>query len=385
MKIGLLWARYGPYHLARLKGAVRAARERGYSIQGLELASSDDIYEWERVQLDGAGVTTIFPGQSYESIPVSTMRNAVGRALEEAGCDVVAVNGWSVPEARVGIEWRRSGPGRRAVLMSETKRDDSRRRWWKEWPKSRVVRRCDTALVGGRMQADYLADLGFKRERVFFGYDVVNNDYFETGADAARAEAKALRRRYQLPEYYFLACTRFLPRKNVDGLLQAYRLYRDAVGNAAWALVILGSGEEGERLRRIERELALNNVFWPGFVQYEDLPVYYGLASAFVHPAKSEPWGLVVNEAAASGLPLLVSRTAGARYELVGENENGGLFAPSDPADMARAMSKLTNASEQDRERMAAASRRIVAEWSPRRFGEQLCAAAELAVSLPTR
>ena len=49
----------------------------------------------------------------------------------------------------------------------------------------------------------------------------------------------------------------------------------------------------------------------PGFLQSEELVRYYAFASAFVHASISEPWGLVVNEAAACGLPLLVSDRAG--------------------------------------------------------------------------
>ena len=90
--------------------------------------------------------------------------------------------------------------------------------------------------------------------------------------------------------------------------------------------MVLGSGVEETYLRRLAVEIRLKGVVWPGFVQYDMLPVYYGLASAFVHPAKSEPWGLVVNEAAASGLPLLVSRTVGAQYELVEDGRNGYLL-----------------------------------------------------------
>lgn len=385
MRIGLLWARYGPYHFARLNGAASVAGQRGFDVQGFELASNDDIYEWEHVQPDGAGVTTIFPGRSYETIPAREIRGAVGRTLDDSDCDVVAVNGWSVPEARAGIEWAQSRRSRRAVLMSETKRDDSRRRWWKEWLKRRIVARCDAALVGGRKQAEYLIELGFARERVFLGYDTVDNAYFEAGADAARKDADSLRRRYELPGRYFVVCTRFLPRKNVDGLLRAYRSYRQVHREDAWHLVILGSGEESGRLRRLKDQLGLQGVSWPGFVQYKDLPVYYGLASAFIHPAKSEPWGLVVNEAAASGLPLLVSRTVGARYELVADNDNGYLFDPYDPEDMARAMGAVTRSSQGERERMAAVSRKTVRQWSPHRFGAQLCTAAELAFSLPDR
>src|SRR5262249_7670950 len=153
--------------------------------------------------------------------------------------------------------------------------------------------------------------------------------YFQQGAERARARAGEIRQQLGLPRNYFFACTRFLPRKNIDGLLFAYAAYR-ARCRAPWGLVVAGSGMESLRLRDIERSLGLAGWRWPGFLQYDQLPLYYGLAGAFIHPGKAEPWGLVLNEAAASGLPLLVSHTVGAGYELLRSGENGFHFDPFD-------------------------------------------------------
>jgi glycosyltransferase involved in cell wall biosynthesis len=143
-------------------------------------------------------------------------------------------------------------------------------------------------------------------------------------------------------------------------------------------LVVAGSGPELSRLRSLERELALDDVKWPGFLQYEQLPLYYGLASAFVHPAKSEPWGLVVNEAAASGLPLIVSDRAGARYELLKQGENGLLFDPFDSNSICQSLLRITECPRAAREKMAYNSSAIAKDWGPSRFGRELLAAARL-------
>ena len=186
------------------------------------------------------------------------------------------------------------------------------------------------------MQADYLVSLGMPRDRIEFGYDVVDNDYFAQGAAAARADAMRLRARLGLPERYFFACVRFIiKRKNIDNLLRAYAVYRRQSPSAPWGLVIAGSGEEKSSYDALVRDLSIEGVAWPGFIQYGALPLYYGLAGAFVHPAYAEPWGLVVNEALASGLPVIVSRTVGARYELVSDGQNGFSFDPSAPDQLA--------------------------------------------------
>ena len=242
-------------------------------MQGLEVAGDDKTYKWDVITSCREGRTTIFPDHAYETLPGRALRKGVQRILDGHGYDVVAVNGWSAPEARAALAWRRGSSGRRAVLMSETRRNDTRRWWWREAVKHRILRDCDAALVGGGVHADYLSELGIGQERIFTGYDAVDNDYFERKAVLAQRQRGAFRQRYGLPNHYFLACTRFLPRKNVDALLRGYDRYRRLSGSLAWGLVVLGDGAEAGRLRQVEEDLKLRGVIWPGFVQYDVLPI----------------------------------------------------------------------------------------------------------------
>jgi glycosyltransferase involved in cell wall biosynthesis len=346
---------------------------------GVEVASSDRQYAWDKVKgAEGFHRPTVFPEANYHDLSARQIYEGVFRTLDRIDPTAVATNGWSVAEAQAGLMWCRRRK-RRCVVMSETKADDSpRRHAWREFVKRLVVHRFDAALVGGRQQADYLAALDYPRDRVYLGYDVVDNSFFASCAARTRSDQGNLRSAYGLPAEYFFACSRFLPRKNIDGLLRAYAVYRARGPKPLWGLVIAGSGEEESRLRALERELGLEGVVWPGFVQYSELPVHFGLAGAFIHPAKSEPWGLVVNEAAASGVPLLVSRTVGAAYELVQEGKTGFLFDPTDPQDIAQTLLGAARRTIQQRQTMGSTAQQTAFQWGPDRFGAGLLAAAEL-------
>jgi glycosyltransferase involved in cell wall biosynthesis len=113
-------------------------------------------------------------------------------------------------------------------------------------------------------------------------------------------------------------------------------------------------------------------VYWPGFLDYDSLPSAYQRAGAFVHPARREAWGLVVNEAAAAGLPLIVGRRVGAAAELIREGENGFLVDPDDTAAFADVLLGVATASHSERAAMGAASRRIVSDFGVERFGQGL-------------
>ena len=117
--------------------------------------------------------------------------------------------------------------------------------------------------------------MDFPRERIWTGYDVVDNQAFADGAAAARSQADSLRRRLGLPERYFLFVGRFAPEKNLPRLLEAYARYRTAAGHQAWGLVLVGGGPLETELRVRAQEL--RDVVFAGFQQGDAVSAYYGL------------------------------------------------------------------------------------------------------------
>ena len=119
-----------------------------------------------------------------------------------------------------------------------------------------------------------------------------------------------------------------------------------------------------------------------GFQQYPVLPVFYGLANAFILGSTSEQWGLVVNEAMASGLPVLISKQCGCAVDLVHYNRNGFTFDPYKWEELAGFMIKL-GSGECDLNAMGKASRQIIEDWGKAHFAENLLKAAKVALSTP--
>jgi len=145
-------------------------------------------------------------------------------------------------------------------------------------------------------------------------------------------------------------------------------------------LVLLGDGpEKSEVAEAIEAHDVADSVHLPGFEPYNRLPSYYGLAGAFVHASTREEWGLVVNEAMASGLPVLVSEQCGCAPNLVTEGENGYTFDPYDVPALAEYLRKFAQSPE-DRQKMGEESAERIKDYAPAAFGSGLHHAAEAAV-----
>jgi glycosyltransferase involved in cell wall biosynthesis len=229
----------------------------------------------------------------------------------------------------------------------------------------------DAAFVGGSVHRDYLKKLGMPEHRIWQPYDVVDNEHFAEIADEARVNPERWRRELDLPKHYFLYVGRFSPEKNLLGLLRAYALYSEKC-DAAWPLVMVGDGPQRSELERVVSSAGHDRVFLRPFQQIRTLPIYYALASCFILASTVDPWGLVVNEAMACGLPVLVSRLCGAGFDLIEEGQNGFRFDPNEAGTLAELLARMSSLENSERERMSAHSRRIVAGFTPEVWAKQL-------------
>jgi glycosyltransferase involved in cell wall biosynthesis len=211
--------------------------------------------------------------------------------------------------------------------------------------------------------------------------------------------------------------------------LAADRTAGNADGPVTWAV---GEGPQGQAEPRLcETGLSQNckpntensvesdrgAVYFYGFRQIEENPVFYALAEAFILPSLKEEWGLVVNEAMAAGLPVIVSHTAGCAEDLVPtsgsmehgarsmesgvgadtencrlktensleQRSNGFVFDPKSSDALSEALRRIAVAGERlevkgnDLEEIGQRSREIVAKFSCENFARQALRAAEAA------
>ena len=392
--VAVVFHHIGPYHHARLNAAADRLAVTGieWSAKGHdEWGAPDSVARYQKISL--------FPEATDDYPQKSDLRRAFWSALEQTNPDIVAVNGWNNFGSLITSDCcvRHRIP---MIVMSESARQDEPRTWWKEMIKRRIVDLYSAALVGGKRHVEYLVELGMPRDRIFTGYDVVDNAYFARRAFEIRnsdpSQTDETREKRGLPENYFLASARFIEKKNLPRLIRAYAEYRDrssafakatadrevSGGNAPWDLVLLGDGPLRETLNSQLSTLNLHShVHLPGFKSYDELPVYYAFAKAFVHASTTEQWGLVVNEAVASGLPVIVSDRCGCVPELV--NGNGFTFDPFGEHQLAELLLRLALLRDDERKSLGDASCRIAANFASERFGEGLEQAAQLALGHP--
>ncbi len=387
--IAVLFDSFGPYHLGRIEGC------RGKcEVVGIAGGGSSADYAWVHESPERVGLRVVNLGGPAGALTKREFRMRLRVILEAAEVEVVAVPGWADRLALEAMRWALER-GKPVVMMSETSGLDRPSGGWKGWVRRRVIGLCGSALVGGTPHRAYICEQGMRADSVFLGYDAVGNGYYAEESGRWRAlDGERMR--------YFLASNRFIEKKNLFRLLEAQAGYAAEAGKgggSGWPLVLLGDGElKGELLVHAERlgltvvfrapweggdrEAGARTVYFPGFRQIGELPRFYAHAGAFVHASTKEQWGLVVNEAMACGLPVVVSERCGCAPDLVVNGETGYAFDPLDVDALKGLLGKVAGMSEEERAAMGAAGRKRIAEWGPERFGEGLAGAAEKALAV---
>jgi glycosyltransferase involved in cell wall biosynthesis len=269
----------------------------------------------------------------------------VEAALSAFEPHALLVSSWHIPAYRRAAR-RRKGQTLRVLCMDN--------QWWAT-PKQ-VLGVASSPFVPGERSADFARRLGFPDERIIRGIYSCDHPRFDAVAAARSGEAPT-------PAFVFVG--RLVVEKGIDILADAYRRYRQ-LATEPWPLLVGGVGPESGRLADIP------GVDLLGFVQPADLPDLLSRAGCLVLPSRFEPWGVVVHEATAAGLPVVCTSVCGAASRLVLDGYNGAVVSPADAEALARAMVRISGSDDAARRAMSAASASLARQFTPDRWARHL-------------
>jgi 1,2-diacylglycerol 3-alpha-glucosyltransferase len=367
MHIAIIWQRFLPYHSARIRHLNKRLGELGFRLTAIEVASQDETYRFPEKRYNSPlKHICCFPGESYHSHTAKEVYQKVFELLKDVKPDIVFAPAIAFPEGIAAVAHRLKY-GARVVIMDDAWEHTDRKGSITQLIKRLIYRNADAALVPAPSHLSYYMRIGFPKERVFFGLDVVDNAYYAKQAAVMHSE-ESVENALNLRHNLFLFVGRILPRKGLETLLEAYRNYREGAEGEIWDLVIVGTGSSLNALRSQFNKVG--GICFAGAQFGDDLCKYYGLASVLIVPSDSDPWGLVVNEGMSSGLPVIVSKGCGAAKTLVADAENGWTFSPGNAEELSQLMLRVSSLSDDALKRMGQKSQTIIAEWSLDRFAD---------------
>lgn len=234
-----------------------------------------------------------------------------------------------------------------------------------------IARRAAAILVVGKASRMFWEAYGACAAQIFEAPFAVDNDWFAAESQLQQAKAQEFRQQLNWEgKTVFLYVGRLIKRKNVDLLVGALR---DSEQTQA-SLLVVGDGDERDALKALAGEDP--RIKFAGSASQPELAFYYALADVLVLPSRTEPWGLVINEAMACGLAVIAHWQCGAAVDLVNTN-NGVLLRSFSIAELKSVINKLSTERE-TLQAMQKCSRIKIAPWSFTNTAQAIRQAVEL-------
>jgi 1,2-diacylglycerol 3-alpha-glucosyltransferase len=344
----LLWDRMGDYHRARVSELAQLVGKE--KVWAGDLGGADDMYGWE----SGNENENYFrlSEKPVEKIGMFEGWRSFRKIVRKEHITHVCIPGYGRSVYILMIIWSRL-TGKKVLIFAES--------WY---PGSIIIDRLKGLFLnwfthacfvsGERARIHFDRQLHYPPEKIFTGYSVVDNNHF-TGIYAEKSLPPQL-----------LCVARFSEEKNLELLIKAFT--RSGISKK-WILKIVGGGPKKHELLKLSKGSPIQLIDW---LSYNELPEHYGRASCFVLPSYFEPWGLVVNEAMAAGLPLILSDRIGALPDLLVDQMNGWQFENQNEDDLVRVLNDLALTGKKHLEEMGKSSSLIITRFSTRKWAETI-------------
>lgn len=211
-------------------------------------------------------------------------------------------------------------------------------------------RQFNFAFVPGERQVSFAKKLGFKKDQIKTGVYCCDVDLFKSYQSNDKNRS-------------LLWVGRYIPQKGAE-LLWTTFLELNAEMEDKWALHCAGTGADFDQ--RIQDESIIHH----GFVQPENLKPIIQKSACFVLPSHFEPWGVVVHEMAAAGLPMIISSAVGAGDLFVDEDKNGMVFTSENHLELKNALRKIMSKSPEELHKMGEESSKMAQKIVPQSWAD---------------
>lgn len=299
-------------------------------------------------------------GKSYQNSPIYLNPGVIYRLWQQQP-DVIILGGWSHLTYWLSFVYAQMMGTRLLIWSESTLKDKRTTSQWKNKLKLWMVKKAEGYIVPGKAQKDYLLYLGAKNENVWLAPNAVDTHFFSSVSELYRQDREGLKQKLNLSGMILLFVGRLIDEKGVPELLAAFQELQTL---KSVTLVIVGDGPQSQMYQDYCRQYSLNTVVFSGFQNQNALVQYYAIADIFVFPTRTDPWGLVLNEAMAASLPIVCSSAAGAVDDLVEQGGNGFIFPVGDVTRFAEALQQLVD-DDDLRKRMGKRSHQIILNYTP--------------------
>lgn len=358
MKLAVLTNILTPYRIPLFEAIERRVED----LTILLMAEREENRDWKlgehRLK------TVVLPGMHIRppGYAVSVHLNyGVGRALRVLGPDVVLNGGfgfsnlaaWRYCARRRArfVGWGELTPASGGLLRPVR---EGLRRWLTGWS--------DGSVASTSEARETFLRYGAAADRTITVVMPIDVEFFHRRAAAFRGTPAYLRTRDRYPRPILLSVGQLIDRK---GYQELFRMYERVLAVRPTAsLLIVGDGPERQRYERMVKAKSWPHVYFTGFLQADALPSWLAIADVFVFHTLFDPFGAVLSEAMAAGLPVASSIHAAATGDLVVDGVTGFRIDPRDTEASAASVVEVLALSQEARDEMGRAAYARVRRWT---------------------
>ena len=199
-----------------------------------------------------------------------------------------------------------------------------------------LFRKVDYFFFVGRKNKSYYKDFKIPESKLLFSPHYVDNDFFKKNYEDLHPQRNALIKKFGLnaAKKTILFVGKLISKKSPQTIIEALKIEAND-----FQVLFVGSGNLEDYLKEISKSLP---VFFTGFLNQTEISEAYIVADCLILPSDAnETWGLVVNEAMASNLPVISSNMCGVSYDLVYPIDENLVFKYQNSKDLWRAICYL--------------------------------------------
>lgn len=361
MKIIIIHNDLRVYWKRRLIYLRKFLNTKGVDLYAVELFGKGSPYDFDLYNKSETWWDCLFPDKSNDQLTKYQIKDRIFSKLDELDPDIVIAGSIVFYAGALALRWAKNNK-KKFIMFDDAKFSNVKRNILIQTIKNLITRQIDALwLPSTDYEEGYASLLNKNKIYFFYGYDCIDNDHFKFNGER------------KFDTQTIICVARLVPIKNIENLLRAWRSIEESDDN--YKLIIIGDGPLVDELKEVKKSLQIKRVDFLGAMDNEKVLEYLHKADALVLPSFAESWGLVVNEAMAAGLPLLLSNKVNAANTLLKERINGFSFNPSNIIEMQQKILSFIELSEPVKKEMSDNSLKIISTMDFNNMGQELIGA----------
>ena len=314
MKIVFLHNDFRVYWKGRLFFLKRFLSNYNISINVIEIFGKGSPYSFDKIYRELDWWECLFIEDNLADLNKKKVAEVISQRLDEINPDFIICGSIVFTSGAIGVRWAIKN-NKKIILFDDAKHSEYRRNIIVNYIKKYLTKQADAYLVPSTDYDSEYLKWGISKEKLLYGLNCIDNSFFSSKTRRLTRKSKTI-----------ICVARLVPIKNLQSLVHAWKTVEEQ--NNEYHLLIIGEGPEFNNLTQLIKKLELSKIKLLGYQDRRVIARLLAQSEAFILPSFLEGWGLVVNEAMAAGLPILVSIHINSAHTLLSNNVNGFSFDP---------------------------------------------------------